>query len=231
VTAALPVVLVPGLMCTEGLYAPQLPALVERSYVLVADTTRDDSIAGFAERILRDAPPRFALAGLSMGGYIAFEVLRRAPERVAKLALLDTSARPDAPEATARRKRQSALALAGGYAEVIEELFPMFVATPDDTALHEAFAAMAWEIGPETFVRQQRAIATRPDSRPSLAAIAVPTLVLVGEHDRATPPALSDEIAAGIAHATLETIPASGHLTTLERPAEVTRIVLGWLAA
>src|SRR6185436_3376359 len=102
----LPTVLIPGLLCTPRLYAEQLPSLWRFGSVTVADHTRDDSMPGIARRILAQAPPKFALIGLSMGGYVAFEVQRQAPERVAKLALLDTTARPDAPEQTEQRKRQ-----------------------------------------------------------------------------------------------------------------------------
>jgi pimeloyl-ACP methyl ester carboxylesterase len=119
----LPVVLVPGLTCSARLYADQIPALWRLGPVTVADHTRDDSIAAVARRILAAAPPRFALAGLSMGGYIAFEIMRQAPERVAKLALLDTSARGEAPEQTERRKAVIALAKSGRYAEVADIAF------------------------------------------------------------------------------------------------------------
>src|SRR5215831_3335503 len=122
--APLPVLLVPGLNCSARLYAEQIPALWRFGPVTVADHTRDDSMETIAARILAAAPPRFALAGLSMGGYIALTMLRQAPERVAKLALLDTSARPETPEQTAARREQVALAWGGRFPEVVDTLFP-----------------------------------------------------------------------------------------------------------
>ena len=124
---ALPIVLVPGLTCSPRLYAEQIPALWRFGPVTVADHKRDDSMAAIARRILASAPSRFALAGLSMGGYIAFEIMRQAPERVAKLALLDTGARSETPEQTERRKLVIALAKNGRYAEVADIAFPIYV--------------------------------------------------------------------------------------------------------
>src|SRR5580658_2644155 len=123
----LPVVLIPGLTCTARLYAEQIPALWQFGAVTIADHRRDDSMAAIARRILAAAPPRFALAGLSMGGYIAFEIMRQAPERVAKLALLDTGPRADTPEQTERRRVLMAMAKEGRYAEIPELAFPLYV--------------------------------------------------------------------------------------------------------
>ncbi|MGA2895222.1 MAG: alpha/beta fold hydrolase [Xanthobacteraceae bacterium] len=229
--APLPIVLVPGLTCSARLYAGQIPALWQFGPVTVADHRRDDSMAAIARRILAAAPPRFALAGLSMGGYIAFEIMRQAPERVAKLALLDTGARGDTAEQTERRKIVIALAKSGRYAEVPDIAFPVYV-HPNrhgDAALKQLVRTMAEETGVEAFLRQQQAIIGRPDSRPGLAAISCPTLVLVGDSDAATPPELAREIAAGIAGSRLVTIPDSGHLSTLEQPQAVTVALLDWM--
>ncbi|HEX3936437.1 MAG TPA: alpha/beta fold hydrolase [Xanthobacteraceae bacterium] len=228
---SLPVVLVPGLTCTARLYAEQIPALWQFGPVTVADHRRDDSMAAIARRILAAAPPRFALAGLSMGGYIAFEIMRQEPKRVVKLALLDTGARPDSPEQIERRRVLMALAKAGRYAEIPEQAFPVYVHRNrrDDAALKEVVCEMAEATGAEAYLRQQQAILSRPDSRPGLGAISCPTLVLVGEGDEATPPELAREIAAGIAGSRLVLIADSGHLSTLERPAAVTQALSEWL--
>src|SRR5215813_793350 len=164
-------------------YAEQIPALWRFGPVEIADHTRDDSMDAIATRILAAAPPRFALAGLSMGGFIALTIMRHAPERVQKLALLDTSARPETPEQTARRKPQIALAKAGRFAEVPALQFPVFVHRnrQNDEALRGRVRVMAEETGPETFLRQQNAIMTRADARPLLPTIRCPTLVLVGD--------------------------------------------------
>lgn len=230
-TSSLPIVLVPGLNCSARLYAPQIPALWRFGPVMIADHRRDDSMAAIARRILADAPPRFALVGLSMGGYVVFEILRQAPERVAKIALLDTGSRADGPEQSERRDGQIALARSGRFAEVPEAQWPLMVHRDrqDDRELKLLFQSMADETGPEAFIRQQTALKARPDSRPDLGGIHCPTLVLVGDGDVLTPPELAKEIAAGIAGARLVTVPGSGHLSTLERPEAVNQALVAWM--
>jgi len=229
----LPTVLIPGLLCTPRLYAEQLPALWRFGPVMVADHTRDDSMGGIARRILADAPPRFALVGLSMGGYVSFEIMRQTPERVAKLALLDTTARPDAPEQTEARKRQIELAEGGKLDGIAALLFPRFVAASrhGDRALEAVVRTMANDTGAEAFVRQQTAIMNRVDSRPALGAIGCPTLVVVGEQDTLTPPDRAAEMVAGISNVRQVVVPECGHLCTLERPEAVTRALVDLLDA
>jgi pimeloyl-ACP methyl ester carboxylesterase len=231
VTEPLPLVLVPGLLASPRLYAPQIPELWRAGPVMIADHTRDDSIPGVARRILASAPRVFALAGLSMGGYIAFEMVRAAPERIARLALLDTSAWPDTAEQSAARRVQMALAAQGEFAEVLNGLFPRLVhrTRHADVALRAAFDLMAEDVGLDGYLRQQAANLGRADSRPTLAHIHCPTLVLVGDGDEVTPPERAAEMARGIAGARLVNIPQCGHLSTLERPEEVTRALLEWL--
>jgi pimeloyl-ACP methyl ester carboxylesterase len=230
---SLPLVLVPGLTCTARLYAPQIVALWPLGQVTVADHRRDSDMAAIAARILSDAPPRFALAGLSMGGYIAFAMMRLAPERIVKLALLDTSARPDTPEQTAGRKTQIAMAQSGRYGEIPDLSIPRYLNAEHqrDERLTAIVRQMIAETGPEAFVRQLNAIVSRPDSRPLLSSIKCPTLVLVGADDVATPPELNKEIAAGIPSATLTVVPDSGHLSTLEQPDAVNAALADWLGA
>jgi pimeloyl-ACP methyl ester carboxylesterase len=227
----LPIVLIPGLGCSARLYADQVPALWRFGPVTIADHTRGDSIPAIASGILATAPPSFALAGLSMGGYIALEIMRQAPQRVAKLALLDTGARADTPEQTARRQAPMELARTGRFAQVAEEAFIFFVHQDrhGDVALKALVKAMADDNGADVYLRHQRAIIGRPDSRPSLAAIACPTLVLVGDVDKATPPELSQEIAAAIAGSRLVVIAACGHLSTMEQPDAVTNAMVEWM--
>ena len=227
----LPIVLIPGLLASARLYAPQIPKLWLSGPVMVADHTRDDSMGAIARRILGAAPPRFALAGLSMGGYISFEIVRQAAARVVKLALLDTSAQPDTPEATQARRAQMALAATGRLDEVADSQFERMVAEPRraDTGLRETNLRMAREVGVAAFARQQTAIIGRADSRPTLKEIRCPTLVLVGENDALTPPDRAAEIAAGIAGARLVSVPGCGHLSTLEQPDVVTRALVEWL--
>jgi len=227
----LPVVLVAGLNCSARLYAEQVSALWRFGPVQIADHTRANSMDLIAAQILAAAPPRFALAGLSMGGYLALTIVRLAPERVQKLALLDSSARPETPEQTERRKPQIALAENGRFAEVTALQFPWFVhrSRQGDEALRARVRLMAEETGAEVFLRQQQAIMTRPDARPLLARIKCPTLVLVGDGDELTPPALAQEIAAGVAGSRLVVVAECGHLSTMERPEAVNRALVEWM--
>ena len=230
---SLPLVLVPGLLCSARLYASQAAALWPFGQVAIADHRRDADMAAIAARILADAPPRFALAGLSMGGYIALAMMRLAPERIARLALLDTSARPDLPEQKAGREKFIAMAEAGKLTDVVDTLTPRFLHRDraNDETLKGVVRAMARDTGPEAFVRQTRAIMSRADSRLLLTSIRCPTLVLVGEGDELTPPELSKEIAGGIAGARLTVVPDCGHLSTLERPEAVNAALAEWLGA
>lgn len=218
-----PIVFVPGLLCTTALYAPQIAALPGGAKHSIADHTRHDSMAEIAEAILAEAPERFILVGLSMGGYIALEMVERAPDRIAALVLMDTNARPDLPEQTALRKELMAVAGKDGIGPVIERLLPNFVgkAHLEDAALVETVRKMAFDTGVEAFARQQTAIMNRKDARPDLAAIACPTLVICGDRDVLTPPELSEEIVSSVPGAHLTMIEGSGHLTTLEKPGAV----------
>ncbi len=229
---SLPIVLLPGLNCSARLYAEQIPSLWRFGPVTVANHTRDDTMAAIARHILDNAPSRFALAGLSMGGYIALEIVRQAASRVVKLALLDTGARDDPPEAQERRRKNIALAKSGRFNDVIEPQFPLYVhpRRANDAALKATYLAMCHDVGPEAYVRQQKAIMGRADSRPLLPTIRCPTLVLVGAQDEATPPVLSEEIAAGISGARLVKLPECGHLSTLEQPEAVTKELVAWMS-
>lgn len=218
-----PLLLVPGLLCDEALWQPQITHLAGTVECLVGDTTKDDTAAGMAARILASAPPRFQLAGLSMGGYVVFEILRRAPERVSKLALLDTQARPDTDEQRERRKGLMRLAEIGRFKGVTPRLLPMLVHEDhlSDTALTEIVIGMAERIGKDAYLRQQNAILTRKDSRPMLPALTIPTLVVCGLQDALTPPDRAEEMATMIPGARLELIDRCGHLSSLEHPERV----------
>lgn len=226
-----PLVFVPGLLCDAALWAHQIAHMEDIADSHVGDTRSDDSIAGMAETILRAAPPRFALAGLSMGGYVSFEIMRRAPERVIRLALLDTAATPDTEERRQRRLELMRLAEIGEFKGVAPRLLPQFI-HPDrlrDGTLTDAVMDMTQRVGRDAFLRQQNAIMGRADSRPHLAAIAVPTLVLVGRQDIMTPVERHEEIAAAIPRARLAIVEDSGHLTTMERPQAVTALMRDWM--
>ena len=232
-TAKQHLVLVPGLLCAKGLWAAQLESLGDVADMTVANHTRHNTMEKIAKSILDDAPERFALAGLSMGGYIAYEIVRQAPRRVTRLALLDTGSRADAPERAEGRRKLIELAEREGTRKAQEALLPVLIHKPrlTDKPLVEAVLGMADEIDAAAFKRQQEAIMTRPDNRPLLPSIKCPTLVLVGREDALTPVELSREIAGGIPGARLEIVPDCGHLSTMERPEPVNRALRAWLAA
>jgi pimeloyl-ACP methyl ester carboxylesterase len=227
----MPILLVPGLVSSPRIYAPVVPALWRFGPVSVANHIRDDTMGAIARRILAEAPPRFALAGHSMGGYIAFEIVRQAPDRVAKLALINTQARSDTPEATARRRDMIARAQGGGYRAILDELFPVFVhpSRLGEASLRQLVHDMGDDIGVEAFVRQQTAILSRADSRPTMAWIKCPTLVLTGDADNTIPNSLSVEMAQGIPGAKLVILPACGHLPQVEQTQACADALVEWL--
>ena len=227
----MPILLVPGLVWSPRIFTPVVPALWRFGPVMVANHIRDDNMGAIARRILAEAPPRFALAGHSMGGYIAFEIMRQAPDRVAKLALINTQARADTPEATERRRGMMARAKSGQYRAVLDELFPGFVhpSRRDDAALRRLVHEMGEEVRMEGFIRQQTAVIGRIDSRSSLAWIKCPTLVLTGDEDNTIPNSLSKEMADGIHGAKLVILPNCGHLPQPEQPEATAAALLDWL--
>jgi pimeloyl-ACP methyl ester carboxylesterase len=227
-----PLLLLPGLLSDGALWRAQVDGLADVAAPVIPDLSLDDSIAGMALRALAAAPPRFAVPGLSMGGYVAFEIMRRAPERVTGLALLDTSARTDTPEQAERRREAIALAEGGGFDGVADLMLPNLV-HPDrlgDEALVSAIRAMAGRLGKDGFLRKQRAIMGRVDSRPDLPRVACPTLVLCGREDASTPLPLHEEMAALAPGARLEVVERCGHMSAMEKPAEVTAALRRWLS-
>lgn len=231
-SASLPLILVPGLACSPRIYAPQIPALWRQGPVILANHIRDNTMAGIAKRILDEAPPRFVIAGHSMGGYIALEVVRQAPERVARLGLLSTSARPELAEVSEKRRGWIAEVKQGGYRAVMERLFANFVhpELTSDAALKQMVMDMADDVGPERFVHQLEAIMSRADSRPLLPTITCPTLVLTSDTDNMVPRQFSHEMAAAIPGARLVELADCGHLPQLEKPDAMTKAMRDWLA-
>ncbi len=224
-------VLLPGLLCDAALWSPLQPALGARAEFVVPDLTAHDDIGRLAAAVLAGLPERFSLAGLSMGGYVALEIMRQAPERVERLALLDTSARADTERQARRRRGLVALSGRGSFKGVTPRLLPQLLhpSRLEDTALRETITAMAARIGRDGFVNQQHVIASRRDSRPLLPAITCPTLVLCGRDDQMTPPELSREIADGVPDARLVLIDDCGHLPPLEQPEGTSCAMQQWL--
>ncbi len=230
-----PLILVPGLLCDAALWAPQVQALRDAAEIFIPDLTRDATMEGMAKRVLDEAPfERFAIAGLSMGGYVALEMMRQAPQRIERLALLDTRARPDSADEGERRRTLIRIAQgAKGLAPVNKRMLPLLVhpSRVDDQPLVDIVQGMADRIGIEAYVRQQEAVMSRADFRPALRGIACPTLVLCGRQDAITPLTFHEEIAAGIRGARLVVLENCGHLATLEKPDEVNAALRAWLGA
>lgn len=225
-------VLLPGLLNTRRLFEHQIADLGDIAEIVVPQLWTHESIGAMAEAALSAAPERFALAGFSMGGYVAFEILRCAPERVERLALIDTQATPDSPEVTARRHGFIEQTKLGRFKGVQPSLLPQIVhrSRLNDPTVVQPILDMALEIGAEGFVREQTAIMERADSRHMLVDIEVPTVVIVGRQDQVTPLPRSEEMAADIADSRLVVLEECGHMSPLERPAEVTGALRRWLS-
>ena len=230
----IPLVLLPGLLCDAALWEPQFSDLAGIADFFVADLTEHETMKDMAASVLRDAPwKEFALAGLSMGGYVAQEIMRQAPQRVTKLALLDTRSPPELPEETKRRQQFMKLARsARGFTPVTTRMLPLMLheSRVKDAALVKTIREMAERTGVEGYIRQQKAIIARPDFRPLLPSIKCPTLVLCGRQDRLTPLENSEEMAQAIPNAKLVVVEECGHMSTLERPQEVNRAMRSWLS-
>lgn len=224
-------ILLPGMPLDAALWDHQIRHLADVADPRVVELADCDSIAAMADKVLATAPGRFAVAGLSMGGYVALEILRRLPERVDRLALLDTNARPDTAEATATRREAVALARQGRYGQVIRAALPRLIhpGRMADEAFVRSVLAQMERVGVDGYAREQEAIINRPDSRPGLAAIRCPTLVVCGRQDALTPPALHEEMTAAIPGARLVLVEDCGHLAAMEQPQAVTALMRDWL--
>jgi pimeloyl-ACP methyl ester carboxylesterase len=226
----LPMVLIPGMMCDArmwgGLPAYLYPRAVGHFLPFGADT-----VEALAAKMLRQAPPIFALAGLSLGGIVAMEILRQAPERVERLALLDTNPRAETPELQDSRAPQIARALAGGLAGVMrDEMKPNYLSnSPDRAGILDLCMDMALKLGPDIFARQSRALRDRPDQQATLMAFKGPALVLMGEDDRLCPRDRHELMHALMPQSRFAVIAGAGHLPTLEKPEETAAEIVRWL--
>jgi pimeloyl-ACP methyl ester carboxylesterase len=223
-------ILIPGLGSDAAVWQPTIEALGGAACCRVGDTLSDGSLPAMARRIVEGAPRRFALAGVSMGGMVALEIMRLAPERVTKLALIDTNARPDTPKQSAQRQAANAAILeAGDLAVFAAQGISHMIDPSAGERVRRAMVEMAVRVGAATYVRQNNAMLAREDLRPVLSTIRVPTIIVVGENDVLTPLPCSEEIRDGIAGATLDVIPDCGHLPPIERPNELAPLLQEWL--
>lgn len=226
-----PVVLVPGLASDARVFAPQIVALSAGRAVHVGHVAEDTTIEDMARSVLADAPPRFALAGHSMGGIVALDIVRQAPERVTRLALLASDCLADPPAVAAAREDLIVAARAGRLSEAMRKALPPEALAPGERRadLHAAVIRMAQEIGPEAFVRHMRALQRRPDQQRTLRAIKVPVLILGGRHDRLCPPRRQEFMAGMAWTARMVLLDEAGHIPTLEAPEAVTQALLALL--
>ncbi|MBI1492470.1 alpha/beta fold hydrolase [Halocynthiibacter styelae] len=227
-----PLVLVPGMMSDARVFMPQIVELTKTHSVQVAPVSQADSIREMAHDVLRGAPEQFALAGHSMGGVVAMEVLRQAPDRVSKLALISTSATTESPAQAAEREPLMVRARAGRLAEVMEETLraDVFFDGPARSQILNLIQEMATRLGADVFVRQSRALQSRPDQQRTLRTTRIPVLVLGGENDRLTPPARHEFIAGLVERADLRILPNAGHLPMVEAADAVTEALRNWLS-
>lgn len=228
-----PLVLIPGMMCDARVFGPQIAALSADAAVMVAPITGAETVERLARQVLDAAPERFALAGLSMGGIVAMEMLRQSRDRVTRLALMDTNCQAELPSVAAAREPLIVQARAGRLDEAMrEQMKPEFLAPgPHRFEVMELVMDMAMTLGAEVFVQQSRALQRRPDQQATLRRANIPTLVLCGAHDTLTPVRRHEFIAHLMPLARLEVIPEAGHLPPLERPHALTRILRAWLHA
>lgn len=226
-----PLVLLPGMMCDARLYGPQIDALAARRWLSLPCITDHETVGALAAEVLKNAPPVFALAGLSMGGIVAMEVARQAPERIERLALLDTNPLADLEKVSEGRLVNVARVERGDLAEVMRDShIPNYLPGGEITGpVPELCADMAQAIGPKAYIRQSRALMARPDQQQTLAAFSGPTLILTGAHDRLCPMGHHTLMHSLIPNSRLAIIDGAGHLPTLEKPEETTAELLRWL--
>ncbi len=228
-----PLVLIPGMMCDARLFAPQIAALSHRWPILHAPINDHDTVGALAEDILSWAPDRFALGGLSMGGIVAMEMLRQAPGRIERLALLDTNPMAESDEVKARREPQIAKVKAGGLRAVMrDEMKPNYLSDgPNRGAIFDICMAMAEALGPDVFIRQSLALQRRSDQQDTLCSFTGPALVLCGRNDALCPVDRHDLMHELLPNSVLKIIDGAGHLPTLEQPDITNVAMMRWLEA
>lgn len=222
-------ILIPGLAGDAAMWREQLQALAHWQPQVSDVHTREDSIPAMAAGLLRQHAGPLVLCGASMGGMVAMEAARQAPERIAGLALLGTDARPDSSEMTALREAAIVLFAQGRAREVIEPNIAMAFHPDHAAALSAAYLEFVLGAGAEQLIRQNRAVIARPDARPHLPRLQCPVLVMCGEADLLTPPERSREIAALVPQAQLVLVPRCGHMLTMEQPEVVNAALAEWL--
>lgn len=224
-------VLIPGLGSDAAVWSRTINALGDDARCTVGDTLQDGSLAGMARRILAAAPPKFALAGLSMGGMVALEIMRTAPDRVTGLAIVDSNPFPDTAEQAEQRRRTIAAVRAGVDLRDAGRTSLRWLVHPDAaTDVKDEIVEMGVRVGLDAYVRQIEAVLHRDDQRPVLATINVPTLVITGANDAMIPVSCAQAINASIRNSLLKVVPNCGHLPPIENPEAVADLLRGLLA-
>lgn len=223
-------ILLPGLAGNAAMWRAQVPALARWQPVVADVHMREPTIPAMAAALLAQHAGPLVLCGASMGGMVAMEAARQAPERIAGLALLGTDARPDAPEMIALRESAIVLFAQGRVREVIEPNIALAFHPDNAPALAGNYLEFVLAAGAQQLIRQNRAVIARPDAREHLPRLRCPVLVMCGDADRLTPPERSQEIASLIPQAQLVMVPRCGHMLTMERPEVVNAALVEWLA-
>ena len=226
-----PLVMIPGMMCDERIFAPQIEELGSKVSVYIADISRHDTISDLAADVLSHAPPKFCLAGHSMGGIVAMEICAQAPKRIEKLALIDTNPLAELEEVKLKREPQISDALSGKLINVIrDEMKPNYLASSENQdIILNICMEMALSLGPKVFINQSRALQTRADQQSNIQSINIPVLIMCGSEDKLCTVERHEMMHNMISNSELKIINNAGHIPTLEQPSETTEVLKEWL--
>lgn len=225
------ILFIPGLLCDEALFTHQIEAFKNEYNIMVADVTGYNSIEKMAQSVLANAPKKFIICALSMGGYVAMEMMRRAPERIVRVILSNTQAATDSDETKRRRRGLISIAKIGNFKGVTPKLLPMLIHSSrlDESHLTQTIMDMAERVGLEAFLNQQQAILGRVDSRPDLKKFNKPVFIVGGDEDQITPPEQAKEMAQMLPHSQIHIFEQCGHLAPLEFPHQFTHLMRSFL--
>ena len=226
-----PLVMIPGMMCDERIFAPQIEELISKVSVHIADISRHDTISDLAADVLSHAPPKFCLAGHSMGGIVAMEICAQAPKRIEKLVLIDTNPLAELEEVKLKREPQISDALSGKLINVIrDEMKPNYLASSENQdIILNICLEMALSLGPKVFINQSRALQTRADQQSNIQSINIPVLIMCGSEDKLCTVERHEMMHNMISNSELKIINNAGHMPTLEQPSETTEVLKEWL--
>ena len=226
-----PLVMIPGMMCDERIFAPQIEELDSKRSVHIADISKHDNISDLAADVLSNAPPKFCLVGHSMGGIVAMEICAQDPKRIEKLVLIDTNPLAELEEVKLKREPQISDALSGKLVNVIrDEMKPNYLASSENQdIILNICLEMALSLGPKVFINQSRALQTRADQQSNILSINIPVLIMCGSEDKLCTVERHEMMHNMISNSELKIINNAGHMPTLEQPSETTEVLKEWL--